>query len=67
MTAPPPGSSQSPTARRAIRQAAAPNPAAAVTHGNAVTAAPALAEYPDYAWPAPVYRKDKPAWPVSTR
>ncbi|MFE7800947.1 CoA transferase [Nocardia sp. NPDC057440] len=47
--------------------AAAPNPAATVMHGNVVTAAPALPEYPDYAWPAPAYGAGAVAWPVRTR
>ncbi|MEV6320768.1 CoA transferase [Nocardia sp. NPDC051787] len=45
-------------------KAAAPNPAQAVRHGQIVTAPPALAEYPDYAWPAPAYGADRPAWPL---
>ncbi|MEU2034309.1 CoA transferase [Nocardia amamiensis] len=45
-------------------KAAAPNPAQVVRHGQVVTAAPALAEYPDYAWPAPAYGADRPAWPL---
>jgi crotonobetainyl-CoA:carnitine CoA-transferase CaiB-like acyl-CoA transferase len=47
-------------------QAAAPNPAATVMHADVVTAAPALPEYPDYAWPAPGYGTDAPAWPIRT-
>ncbi|MGO4614247.1 CoA transferase [Nocardia sp. 2YAB30] len=47
-------------------QAAAPSPAHAVRHGQVVTAAPALAEYPDYAWPAPAYGAYRPAWPRPT-
>lgn len=38
-----------------------------VAHGPLVTAAPALAEYPDYAWPAPRQGSGAPAWPVRTR
>ncbi|WP_228001505.1 CoA transferase [Nocardia australiensis] len=48
-------------------RAAEPRPDWAVTHGTVVTAAPALAEYPDYAWPAPPYGSDTPRWPVRTR
>nr|WP_232541598.1 CoA transferase [Nocardia bovistercoris] len=48
-------------------QATPPHPDAAVAHGSLVTAAPALAEYPDYAWPAPGYGSNYPAWPVRTR
>ncbi|WP_082392958.1 CoA transferase [Nocardia arizonensis] len=48
-------------------QATPPHPDAAVAHGGLVTAAPALAEYPDYAWPAPGYGSNYPAWPVRTR
>ncbi|WP_225730108.1 MULTISPECIES: CoA transferase [unclassified Nocardia] len=48
-------------------RAALPDPSAAVAHGSTVTAAPALAEYPDYAWPAPPYGSDSPAWPVPIR
>ncbi|MFI9508509.1 CoA transferase [Nocardia sp. NPDC052566] len=44
-----------------------PSPAAAVFHGNTITAAPALAEYPDYAWPAPAYGSNTPAWPMHAR
>ncbi|BAD57398.1 CoA transferase [Nocardia farcinica] len=46
---------------------AAPNPHAVVAHGTLLTAAPALAEYPDYAWPAPQFGSGAPAWPVRTR
>ncbi|WP_040778058.1 CoA transferase [Nocardia pneumoniae] len=48
-------------------KAAAPNPAQVVRHGQLVTATPALAEYPDYAWPAPAYGADRPAWPLPAR
>ncbi len=48
-------------------QATPPSPEATVAHGPVVTAAPALAEYPDYAWPAPGYGSNYPAWPVRTR
>jgi hypothetical protein len=48
-------------------QATAPNPAATVTHGYVTTAAPALVEYPDYAWPAPYYGAQHPAWPLPAR
>ncbi|MFI7664986.1 CoA transferase [Nocardia sp. NPDC049526] len=48
-------------------QAAPPSPMAAVSHGNVTTAAPALAEYPDYARPAPRYGADRPVWPLHTR
>ncbi|MEV0296851.1 CoA transferase [Nocardia sp. NPDC050710] len=44
-----------------------PHPDAAVLHGKLVTAAPAFAEYPDYAWPAPAYGGNTPAWSVRTR
>lgn len=44
-----------------------PNFAAAVRHGNTITAAPVLAEYPDYLWPAPQYGATQPAWPVASR
>ncbi|MBF6468432.1 CoA transferase [Nocardia beijingensis] len=47
-------------------KAAAPSPAVAVRHGQIVTAPPVLAEYPDYAWPAPAYGADRPAWPLPT-
>ncbi|RJO73465.1 hypothetical protein D5S18_19790 [Nocardia panacis] len=47
--------------------AARPDPADTVRHGGTVTAAPALAEYPDYAWPAPAYGSSAPAWLVPTR
>ncbi|WP_433580237.1 CoA transferase [Nocardia brasiliensis] len=47
-------------------QAAAPDPATAVYHGEACTAAPAIAEYPAYTWPAPAYGNDRPAWPLRT-
>ncbi|MCP2275797.1 CoA transferase [Nocardia amikacinitolerans] len=47
--------------------ATAPNPELTVRHGALVTAAPALAEYPDYAWPAPQFGAGSPAWPVRTR
>ncbi|MBF6331272.1 CoA transferase [Nocardia transvalensis] len=33
-----------------------------VIHGTTVTARPALAEYPDYPWPAHPYGEDEPAW-----
>ncbi|MBF6353411.1 CoA transferase [Nocardia higoensis] len=46
---------------------AVPNLNAVVAHGNLHTAAPALAEYPDYAWPAPQIGSGTPAWPVRTR
>ncbi|MEU8901704.1 CoA transferase [Nocardia sp. NPDC048505] len=46
---------------------AAPSPAAAVYRGNTITAAPALAEYPDYLWAAPEYGGDEAAWPVYSR
>ncbi|WP_280316257.1 CoA transferase [Nocardia abscessus] len=45
-------------------KAALPSPAEAVRHGQVVTAPPVLAEYPDYAWPAPAYGADRPAWPL---
>ncbi|MFX0576371.1 CoA transferase [Nocardia nepalensis] len=48
-------------------QAAPPSPLAAVRNGNVTTAAPVLAEYPDYAWPAPRYGADRPTWPLPTR
>ncbi|WP_330256386.1 CoA transferase [Nocardia sp. NBC_00565] len=48
-------------------QAAMPSPMAAITHGRVTTAAPALAEYPDYTWPAPRYGADRPAWPLPAR
>lgn len=44
-----------------------PNPDAVVRHGSFTTAAPALVEYPDYAWPAPDYGRNYPSWPVRTR
>lgn len=44
--------------------AAQPNAALGVRHGQVVTAPPVLAEYPDYAWPAPAYGGDRPAWPL---
>ncbi|MBF6167833.1 CoA transferase [Streptomyces gardneri] len=44
--------------------AAAPSAAEVVRHGQVVTAPPALAEYPDYSWPAPAYGADSPAWPL---
>ncbi|WP_425295310.1 CoA transferase [Nocardia abscessus] len=45
-------------------KAALPSPAEVVRHGQVVTAPPVLAEYPDYAWPAPAYGADRPAWPL---
>ncbi|WP_327115554.1 hypothetical protein [Nocardia sp. NBC_01730] len=42
-------------------QTAAPSPAHAVRHGQIATAAPALAEYPDYALPAPAHGAVRPA------
>ncbi|MFD3425838.1 CoA transferase [Nocardia fluminea] len=39
-----------------------PNSACAVTHGELVTAAPALADYDDYRWPAPPYGSAQPFW-----
>lgn len=48
-------------------RAAPANPVAAVVHGTTVTAAPALAEYPDYTWPAPPYGSSSPAWPLPIR
>ncbi|MGW6423055.1 CoA transferase [Nocardia sp. NPDC055053] len=42
--------------------AAAPDPAATVTHGELVTAAPAFAEYADFRWPAPPYGSAQPFW-----
>ncbi|MEU2038694.1 CoA transferase [Nocardia niwae] len=47
-------------------KAAAPSPAETVRHGQVVTAPPVLAEYRDYAWPAPAYGSDRPAWPLPT-
>ncbi|WP_028478025.1 CoA transferase [Nocardia sp. CNY236] len=47
-------------------EATMPSSAEVVRHGRVVTAAPVLAEYPDYAWPAPDYGADRPAWPLST-
>ncbi|MFC9894913.1 CoA transferase [Nocardia sp. NPDC127579] len=46
---------------------ALPSPAAAVYRDNTITAAPALAEYPDYLWAAPEYGGDEAAWPVYSR
>ncbi|MFR9749445.1 CoA transferase [Nocardia sp. 004] len=43
-------------------RATAPSPAETNRHGQVVTAKPALAEYPDYAWPAPTYGAEQPAW-----
>ncbi|GGN79802.1 CoA transferase [Nocardia rhizosphaerihabitans] len=42
--------------------AAAPDPAATVTHGELVTAAPVFAEYDDFRWPAPPYGSAQPFW-----
>ncbi|WP_309234811.1 CoA transferase [Nocardia sp. XZ_19_385] len=44
-----------------------PSPASAVYRGNTITAAPALAEYPDYLWAAPEYGGDEATWPVYSR
>ncbi|MGW4716532.1 CoA transferase [Nocardia sp. NPDC004260] len=46
--------------------AAEPSAAQVVRHGQVVTAPPVLPEYPDYAWPAPAYGADRPAWPLPT-
>ncbi|WP_278262166.1 CoA transferase [Nocardia sp. AG03] len=40
----------------------APSPSAAITHGPTTTAAPALADYDDYRWPAPPYGSAQPFW-----
>ncbi|MFI9413838.1 CoA transferase [Nocardia gamkensis] len=45
---------------------AMPSAAHVVRHGQVVTAPPVLAEYPDYASPAPAYGADHPAWPLPT-
>ncbi|MFE3542883.1 CoA transferase [Nocardia sp. NPDC059177] len=42
--------------------AAAPDPTATVTHGDTCTAAPVLAGYDDYRWPAPPYGSAQPFW-----
>ncbi|MEU4651373.1 CoA transferase [Nocardia fluminea] len=43
-----------------------PDPACTVTHGELVTAAPALADYDDYRWPAPPYGSAQPFWVEAT-
>ncbi|WP_378742342.1 CoA transferase [Nocardia brasiliensis] len=47
-------------------QAALPDPANAISHAGTITAAPVIAEYPAYNWPAPTYGADRPAWPLKT-
>lgn len=42
---------------------AVPDPAGTVSHDGVVTAAPALAEFPDYPHPAPAYGSSAPRWP----
>lgn len=44
---------------------AGPGPEKTVTHGRVVTAAPALAEFPDYPFPAPRYGGAEPRWTES--
>lgn len=39
-----------------------PGPRSTVTHGRIVTAAPALAEFPDYPFPATDYGRAEPRW-----
>ncbi|NUP29851.1 MAG: hypothetical protein HOQ44_24775 [Nocardia sp.] len=41
---------------------AVPGPQTTVTHGRTVGAAPALAEFPDYPFPAPGYGAARPRW-----
>ncbi|WP_280437655.1 CoA transferase [Nocardia carnea] len=41
---------------------AVPGPRCTVAHGRIVTAAPALAEFPDYPFPAPDYGRAEPRW-----
>lgn len=41
---------------------AVPGPGNTVTHGHVVSAAPALAEFPDYPFPAPGYGRAEPRW-----
>ncbi|MEU7144015.1 CoA transferase [Nocardia sp. NPDC046473] len=43
-----------------------PDPAHVMSHGDVITATPAIAEYPAYTWPAPTYGGDRPAWPLKT-
>ncbi|PXX70670.1 CoA transferase family III [Nocardia tenerifensis] len=47
--------------------AALPDPAEVMSHGDVITATPAIAEYPAYTWAAPAYGGDRPAWPLTTR
>ncbi|MFC6010556.1 CoA transferase [Nocardia lasii] len=39
-----------------------PDPSATVTHDDIVTAAPVLADYDDFRWPAPPYGSAQPFW-----
>ncbi|GGK98441.1 CoA transferase [Nocardia jinanensis] len=41
---------------------AVPGPGTTVTHGRVVSAAPALAEFPDYPFPAPGYGRAEAGW-----
>ncbi|MEU4311623.1 CoA transferase [Nocardia sp. NPDC024068] len=45
---------------------AIPEPGHTVTHDRVVTSAPALAEFPDYPYPAPGYGRAEPRWPENS-